>query len=91
MEGIFRKSSPEDQINAAKPLVDVGMFHFYLFLFQLLIIYIYIYIDGSAEEHINSMDPFLVASLLKLYLKELPDSLLTNDLYDSFINSVGLF
>jgi serine/threonine protein phosphatase PrpC len=42
-------------------------------------------IDGSAESTISTMDPHLTASLIKLYFRELPESLFTHDLHNVLI------
>lgn len=42
-------------------------------------------LDGSAEDTIATLDPHMTANLIKLYFRELPGLLLTDELHDAFI------
>ena len=82
IEGIFRKSGSASQIEYFKDQFDQG--------FQLLFItlcLLYLYWTGVDVDLKSCPDPHTVAGLLKLYLRELPEPLLSFDLYDKFINS----
>ena len=44
-----------------------------------------------AQQELRQKSPHLAASLLKLYLRELPEPLFTTHLYPLFINSIEIF
>ena len=54
----------------------------------------FLYFKSTTGEDVNYAeykDPHLVANLLKIYLRELPDPLLTYALYPRFVEAASMF
>jgi hypothetical protein len=93
-EGIFRRSAALPELNALKQRVEDGISHTFPFSFPLtftftcagvLISFACIDMKGNLDFD-NVEDPHLISSLLKMYLRELPEPLMTFDLYTEFID-----
>lgn len=92
-EAIFRITPKLKNLNVIKERLDAGhtisLFYLLLQVYNLILI-IFLYL-GDDVNYAECQDPHLVATLLKTYLRELPDPLMTFALYPRFVEAASSF
>lgn len=80
-EGLFRISGPQEEVNQLKEKWDSGIYEDCALLF--------INCCAGKEIDLKKYSPHSVAGTMKLFLRELPEPLLSYQFYSAFITTDG--